>query len=61
MHTMSKNQREKLSNALQEMEDLLEMIRTNRFDFGLSWRDEEKLWAIKHRAETIICKLTGIR
>ena len=60
MQTMSRSQRENLSVVLQEMEDLLDMIKTDRFDFGLSWRDDEKLWVIKNRAAEIIFKMGSV-
>lgn len=61
MQMMQRSQREVLANALQEMDDLLTMIKTDNFDFELSWRDEDKLWAIKKRAEEIMCRMVGMR
>jgi hypothetical protein len=60
MQTMSRCQRENLGNVLQDMEDLIDMVKTGRFDFGLSWRDEEKLWDIKYRVEEILTKIGNI-
>ncbi len=57
MQTMSISQRESLANVLEEMENLLEMIKSDRFEFGLSWRDDEKLLVIKQRASQIVFKI----
>jgi hypothetical protein len=60
MQTMSRSQRENLGRVLEDMEDLIDKVKTGRFDFGLSWRDEEKLWDVKLRVEEILTRIENL-